>query len=190
MDIKNKAELKPAMNSQVVIFGTLERVDIGKGGKSWKGTAIVLDDGAIIYVTYGAPPEGWQPLLGKYVRAEGALANQSSLTQQSLSAPHLKPASVPRVQPRDWKSYFRGPVTLRGVAQDAKGGAVLLIEDRPIYVKDKASWPAELRGTGVSLTGVLRDEPFLPASTRDANGAISQGTTGDGTELTLELSKE
>lgn len=68
--------------------------------------------------------------------------------------------------------------TLVGTAENAKGGAVLLVDDTPVYVEGLAEWPDALLHTKVKATGVRTRKQVLPEATVDATGAISQGAVG------------
>lgn len=70
-------------------------------------------------------------------------------------------------------------VTVVGVARDAKGGAVVLLEGEPLYVRGLDAWPKGLRDRRVEVTGTLRDEKLIPSPVVDSKGAISQGAEGN-----------
>lgn len=70
-------------------------------------------------------------------------------------------------------------VSLNGVARDAKGGAVLVIEETaPVYIKGLASWTPELLGMEVLVRGLLKKEKFIPDPLIGENGGISSGAFG------------
>lgn len=76
-------------------------------------------------------------------------------------------------------------VTVRGIARDAKGGAVLLPANTdPIYIEGLSSWPDEVLGKEVSVTGVLREKKLIPDPYIASDGGISQGAIG--TQMVLE----
>lgn len=77
-------------------------------------------------------------------------------------------------------------VTAKGVAKDAKGGAVLLDGDGVVYVKGLDAWPRESIDRDQSIEGCLAEEKYLPVATRDPSGIISQGVEGDGVVWVLE----
>lgn len=173
--------------ARVLLEGTLERATMSKGGKSWLGTALVLDDGKVVWVTYGPPPEGWEPLLGKFLRVEAALSKQSSTTEQALLAPHLVSPGTPAEVKRALSSLVGKPVRLVGLAENAKGGAVVLVDGSPVYVAKLDAWPAELSKKRVGLGGRLVNTKYLPEATVNAKGEISQGTApGGGGQYVLE----
>jgi hypothetical protein len=175
---------------RVTVEGTLERVSMGKGSKTWLGTALVLDDGKVVWLTYAAPPAGWEVLLGKFLRVEGVLARQSSATAQSLVAPHLLSPGKPAEVARTLASLEGRPVRLAGVAENAKGGAVLLVNDEPVYVARRDSWPLGLTKQRISLGGRLVRKQYLPEATVNAKGEISQGTAAGSTQHVLENASE
>ncbi len=76
-------------------------------------------------------------------------------------------------------------ITLKGIAKDAKGGAVILTSEKvPIYIKGLDSWPPELFDKQLEVTGVLNEEKFIPDPVIDEDGSISTGAYGD--QLVLE----
>ncbi|MBL8933303.1 MAG: hypothetical protein JNM69_02045 [Archangium sp.] len=170
------------------ISGTVERVSLGRKGAI--GTALVLDDGTVVWLTYDAPPAGFEPLLGKFVRVDGTLQSQSAASPQSLMAPHLASPGKPVEVKRDLSSLIEQPVRLVGTAENAKGGAVVLVDGTPVYVAKRASWPEPLRKKRISLGGKLTRGQYLPQATVNAKGEISQGTTGASTDYVLRDATE
>lgn len=144
---------------RAIVCGTLERVSMGKGRKTWLGTAIVTDDGEVVWLSYGAPPEGWEPLLGSFLRVEGVFAMTKSTIEQSLIAPHLLSFGAPILEKRALASLEGRMTRLVGIAQNTPAGSTLLVEQQAISVGK--TWPAEQVGKRVSLGGTLR---------RQANG--------------------
>jgi len=72
------------------------------------------------------------------------------------------------------------PVTLAGVARNARLGAVLLTPERtPVYVAGLDEWPDELDGASLSATGVLRSRKLAPDPAIDAQGGVSHGVVGN-----------
>jgi hypothetical protein len=79
-------------------------------------------------------------------------------------------------------------ITILGIAKDAKGGAVILTsENVPIYIKGLDSWSPELFDKQLKVTGVLKEEKFIPDPVIDEDGSISTGAYGD--QLVLENAK-
>jgi len=76
-------------------------------------------------------------------------------------------------------------VKLTGVAKNAKGGAVLLVNGSPVYVENLAEWPAGIIDTQVEASGELVDFAYLPESSTSENGEISQGTQAGSTQRVL-----
>lgn len=183
-EVKDSAAVKERMGGPVVLLGQLERVPMGKGSKQWLGTAVVLDDDTIVYVTYGAPPEGWEKLVGARVRVEGVLRPSSSEHEQSLLAPHLRNPGTPKKEERVLTKLVGSRVRLAGTARDAKGGAVLLVGQSPLYLAGLQSWPKEANGKQVAVGGTLVDRAYLPEAKKNEKGEWSQGA--EGTQLVLE----
>lgn len=169
-----EAQLKKSSASPAAVIGTLERISVRKS----LGTALVTDDGKAVWISYGAPPAGWEPLLGKYVRVEGTLASQRSASPESMMAPHLNSPGTPVEVRREILKLIGKRVRLVGVAENAKGGAVVLIGNSPVYIAGKDAWPEALRTKRVSLGGTLVNEQYLPVATVSPKGEVSQGTTG------------
>ena len=177
-EVTNEATMKQFMGGNVTVVGQLERVAIGKGKSEWQGTGLVLDDDTIVYVTYGAPPEGWEPLVGARVRVEGLLRPSLTDSEQSLIAPHLRQPGKPKPEKRSLADLRNSRVRLSGVARDAKGGAIVLVNDLPIYLAGLAAWPRPIEGKRVAVGGALVEKQYLPQATRNAKGEISQGAEG------------
>ncbi len=79
-------------------------------------------------------------------------------------------------------------VTLRGIARDAKGGAVLVLPtNEPVYIEVLPSWPTGVSGKDVSVTGILREKKLIPDPYIAPDGGISQGAIG--TQTVLEKAK-
>ncbi len=183
-EVTNTAAVKERMGATVVLVGQLERVPMGKGGKQWQGTGVVLDDDTVVYVTYGPPPPGWEPLVGARVRVEGTLRPSLSEHEQSLLAPHLRNPGAPKKEARALGKLLGSRVRLSGIARDAKGGAVLLVGDSPLYLAGLESWPMEANGKLVAVGGTLVDRQYLPEAKKNAKGEWSQGAQGS--QLVLE----
>jgi hypothetical protein len=181
--VRTAADAKSLMGKRVVVLGTLERVELQKGkGSAWQGTGLKLGDDTVVYVTYGAPPAGWASFLGKRLAVHGALRNSINDKEQSLVAPHLRDSRIPEevleVGGQGLTSGIGRWVRLSGTARDAKGGAVLVVADRPIYLRGVDSWPAALLGKQVFADGLLQEEKLIPDPVVDKQGAISQGAEG------------
>lgn len=76
------------------------------------------------------------------------------------------------------KATAEGATTLVGRAENAKGGAVLLVGEVPYYVLGLDAWPDALLHQRVQVTGVPGRRQYLPEATVDASGAVSQGAVG------------
>lgn len=76
------------------------------------------------------------------------------------------------------------PVTLEGTAYDSKAGAILDSDHNGVvYIQGLECWPAHLNGQRMTVTGLLRDEKFIPDPEVGADGGISQGAFGGQTSL-------
>lgn len=180
-DVTSSEQVKKEMGNRVAVIGQLERVPIGKGKSAWQGTALVLDDDTIIYVSYSAPPAGWEKLIGARLRVEGMLRPSMSEHEQSLMAPHLRDPGTPKKEAR---SKASGRVRLSGIARNAKGGAVLLIDDSPYYLERLDAWPSDAEGKLVGVSGKVVDKQYLPQATKNAKGEWTQG--GEGSQNVIE----
>lgn len=47
-------------------------------------------------------------------------------------------------------------ITVEGIAVNAAGGAIVMLEDGPVYIAGLAAWDDATRGTEVRYRGVLR----------------------------------
>ncbi|MEZ4235461.1 MAG: hypothetical protein R3F59_04725 [Myxococcota bacterium] len=70
-NVETAADVAGAEGVLATVVGTLERVR--PEGVAADGTAIVLRDGTPVYVSEGAPPEGWDWMLDSQVRVQGKL---------------------------------------------------------------------------------------------------------------------
>lgn len=69
-------------------------------------------------------------------------------------------------------------VTLEGTAFDAKGGAVVKLEDGSVfYVEGVESWPDEALRKKVSVTGKLVEKKIIPDPVNEG-GLYSAGAEG------------
>ncbi len=82
------------------------------------------------------------------------------------------------------KELLDKEVILTGMAKNAKGGAILLINEMPIYLKGLSSWSMVHFGKIIKVKGTLRDEKLIPDPHVDENDAISQGAIGN--QIVLE----
>lgn len=183
-EVTSAALVQQHLGQQVTVVGVLERVPLEKGKKRWLGTALVLDDDTSVYVTYAEPPAGWAPLVGARVVVEGLLSPSIDDHSQSLLAPHLRAPSTPRRDATPPGKLLGKRVRLAGLARDAKGGAVLLVNDEPVYLAALEAWPGTARDKAVIAWGTLTSKQHLPEAKRDAKGAVSQGAVG--AQLVLE----
>ena len=84
------------------------------------------------------------------------------------------------------QSLINRQTSLTGTAQNAKGGAILLINETPIYIESLDSWPDNYFGKQVEVTGKLTNKKYLPEAKIDKSGAISQGVTEGQTDYVFE----
>jgi hypothetical protein len=90
-------------------------------------------------------------------------------------------ANVPTGGAAALKGSVGKKVELEGYAFDAKGGPVILIDNQvPVYIPDMDSWPSELLGKVIKVSGTLRYKRYLHVATVDPSGAISQGIDPEG----------
>jgi hypothetical protein len=66
----------------------------------------------------------------------------------------------------------------RGKAEDAKLGAVLVVSGEPLYVDGLGSWPDELRGQQIELSGTLQQRKLAPDPVVGPAGEQSAGMEG------------
>ena len=69
-------------------------------------------------------------------------------------------------------------VTLHGIARDAKAGAVLLLDEVPVYMDSLDAWSPEQQGRSLRMTGTLLVRKHI-ADPIDARGAVVQGAWGE-----------
>lgn len=70
-------------------------------------------------------------------------------------------------------------VEIKGLAKDAKAGAVVLNEENtPIYIKGLAFWPDELFDKQVIVKGTLRLLKLIPDPVMTEDGGHSTGAWG------------
>jgi len=72
-----------------------------------------------------------------------------------------------------------GRVELRGVARDAKCGAVIVTDGGgAIYVQGLDAWPAEVHGKRIVASGVVREKKLIPDPV-SRDGLQSTGAWGN-----------
>lgn len=69
------------------------------------------------------------------------------------------------------------PNVIRGVAKNAKAGAVIVTDGDVIYVGGLSEWPEEVLDKTVEATGKLVDEKFIPDPVGET-GLPQQGAEG------------
>lgn len=65
--------------------------------------------------------------------------------------------------------------TIRGVAQDAKMGACLMVDDMPYYLTGLDAWPSDVIGRKVEVRGIIEVEDRLGI----AKSKYSAGVSGN-----------
>ncbi|MBL7871216.1 MAG: hypothetical protein JNM78_06370 [Cyclobacteriaceae bacterium] len=76
-------------------------------------------------------------------------------------------------------------ITVSGLAQNGKGGALLLTLDSLIYyIEGVDFWNAEVVGKKIQATGILRIETVTEGELKNELGEYSQGVVGDRRILT------
>ncbi len=75
------------------------------------------------------------------------------------------------------KPSYGKKTTIVGIARDAKAGAVIIVNNEPVYIQGLESWPGRFSGKKVKATGVLREKKHIPDPV-NANGEITQGAWG------------
>ena len=78
-------------------------------------------------------------------------------------------------------------VTVEGLAQNAKLGALVLVDGESVYLKDKESWESEWLNQRVRVKGILRT--FEPPVATQKNGEWSAGVSQPGRAYRLEKAK-
>ncbi|MEW5741015.1 MAG: hypothetical protein AB1938_18990 [Myxococcota bacterium] len=68
--------------------------------------------------------------------------------------------------------------TIMGRAENAKGGAVIVTSDGPVYVEGLAAWDEALLHRRVKAVGVRKVKQVLPAATKNEKGEWTQGAEG------------
>ncbi len=162
-DVYLKADAEPASAKarNVTVFATLRRTPDG-------AATVVLDDGTVLVVTLAEVPKEWLPLVGKYVRLKSVLKDGRIVGWEQPTAAR-----------RNLSKLNGKKVMLEGVAENSKGGAILLIDDEPLYLRKLSSWPDALLGKQVVVKGTLKSIKLVPSPFRAPNGDISQGAEGD-----------
>lgn len=76
-------------------------------------------------------------------------------------------------------------VTIHGIAENAKLGAVIAIDDdNAIYIEGLSEWETQVLNQKIVVTGMLRRKKLAPDPLLNPKGEVSQGLWGD--SLVLE----
>ncbi len=70
--VRTGADLAGAQGTRATLYGELARRTPQRADAT-EGTAVVLEDGTAVFVSDGAPPEGWEWLLGTQIQIQGSL---------------------------------------------------------------------------------------------------------------------
>ncbi len=76
-------------------------------------------------------------------------------------------------------------VTLEGKAVDAKAGAVLLVNENPVYIGGLDHWPQDFIDKQVALSGKLVFKSYIPKAETNENSLTNQGGSS-GNDYILE----
>lgn len=68
--------------------------------------------------------------------------------------------------------------TVVGRAENARGGAVIVTSDGPVYVEGLAAWDDGLLHRQVKAVGVRKVKQLLPPATKNEKGEWTQGAEG------------
>jgi hypothetical protein len=89
-------------------------------------------------------------------------------------------------QIRDWSKSENQEVDVTGTAENAKAGALLMLEpERPILLRGVSEWDDETLGKRVKVKAIVRRVPGFPQAD-DSDEAI-QGTASGGDTWVLEV---
>lgn len=94
--VGREADIAPNTGKRVRIEGTLERVPVIKHTASHPGTALRLDDGTLVWITYSEPPPGWEVFVGQKIAVEAVIwPGPPPGSLQALVAPHATDWGTP-----------------------------------------------------------------------------------------------
>ena len=71
--VKREADIAQSKGTRVRLEATLERTPLRKGGAGHPATALRLDDGTLVWVTYSDPPPGWEGFVGQRIAVEAVI---------------------------------------------------------------------------------------------------------------------
>jgi len=93
-EVRAEADLADAEGVRANVVGVLKRVAPEGVEGATEGTAVVLDDGAVVFLSKEGPPEAWAWMVGSKVRVQGALWT-SGQSKSGWSLPWLADAEAP-----------------------------------------------------------------------------------------------
>lgn len=70
--------------------------------------------------------------------------------------------------------------TIAGIAQNGKGGAVVVMDDGGVYYLEEVDeWESDLIGKRIEVTGILKIESFSEGDLQNERGEYTQGVAGE-----------
>ena len=89
---------------------------------------------------------------------------------------------------RDWTRDENQVVTVRGTAENAKAGPLLLIDGtHPIFLTGIPEWDDDTAGKQIEVEAIVRREPALPAADHTDEKEEKQGSAGGRDQWFLEV---
>ena len=89
---------------------------------------------------------------------------------------------------RDWSQFENQDIEVTGTAENAKAGALLMLEpERPILLRGVPDWDEETVGKRVNVKAIVRRVPGYPQAD-DSDEAI-QGTASGRDTWVLEVTQ-
>jgi len=92
--VQSQADLANAQGVRATLVGVLKRMKPEGIEGAAEGTAIVLPDGAAVFVSQGAPPDSWAWMVGSKVRVQGRLWS-SDQSKGGWAVPWLADTEAP-----------------------------------------------------------------------------------------------
>ncbi len=85
-------------------------------------------------------------------------------------------ASASSDSPSPWQAKLGQRITIEGIAENAKLGALLLIgDDESIWIDGLEAWPEDIRTKRVEVTGKVIERADLPVFIQREDEPIMQG---------------
>ena len=70
-------------------------------------------------------------------------------------------------------------ITLEGLAANGKAGAILLVNENPVYMESMGSWPEDVNGKKIVMRGRLVFKLYIAKAQSNESGQFSQGGDGE-----------